>query len=257
MKKLFTLLVVLFAAVTYANAGEWTKSWNISDLDEQEITETKDFNGLTVVAKADTTIAIDANEKTADGISFTKRMKLGGVGSPTVRHLKFDVAGPAKIKIFRLSSSSSSDRKLAVAAGSFDNVIAQLDAHGKPATKLDYDSLEYTGEATTIYLYSPKEPGGGVNIYGIFVEEKTGPAPVKPEKYLAIDENGVYAPEIAAVTDTVTGSATRWFATNAKDGKSILTFGTANMACEAVGGTTPKDVPTTEDGEFNGWTEGW
>mgnify|MGYP003303152010 CR=1 FL=1 len=109
MKKLFTLLVVLFAAVTYANAGDWTKSWNISDLDVQEITETKDFNGLTVVAKADTTIAIDENSKTADGISFTKRMKLGGVGSPTVRHLKFDVAGPAKIKIFRLSSSSSSD----------------------------------------------------------------------------------------------------------------------------------------------------
>ncbi|MCQ2113770.1 MAG: hypothetical protein MJY52_01755 [Bacteroidaceae bacterium] len=185
MKKLFTLLVVLFAAVTYANAGDWTKSWNISDLDVQDITETKDFNGLTVVAKADTVISIDENSKTADGISFTKRLKLGGVGSPTVRHLKFDVAGPAKIKIFRLSSSSSSDRKLAVAAGSFDNVIAQLDAHGKPATTLDYDSLEYTGEATTIYLYSPKEPGGGVNIYGIFVEEKTGPAPVKPEVWRA------------------------------------------------------------------------
>ncbi|MCQ2113478.1 MAG: Ig-like domain-containing protein [Bacteroidaceae bacterium] len=141
-------------------------AWNISDFENQVIAETTDLNGLTVVAKADTTIAIDENSKTADGISFTKRLKLGGPGSPTVRHLKFDVAGPAKIKIFRLSSSSSSDRKLAVAAGSFDNVIAQLDAHGKPATTLDYDSLEYTGEATTIYLYSRY---GGVNLYAIYV----------------------------------------------------------------------------------------
>ncbi|MBQ0063916.1 MAG: hypothetical protein KBS94_07885 [Prevotella sp.] len=77
-------------------------------------------------------------------------------------------------------------------------------------------------------------------------------ADVTTEKYLAIDENGVYAPEFAAVTDPAT-----FIATNAQDGMSKVSFGTANMVCEAVGGTTPKNVPTTEDGEFQGWTEGW
>ncbi len=252
MKKLFTLLVVFFAAISYANAQNWTKTWNFSTWEDQTIKATTTIDGLTVAATEDASVAVDANSKTVDGVEYTKRLKLGGTGKAESRHLKFDVAGPATIKVIRISSSSSGGaRTLNVAAGTFDNVIGTIEAPdgGNPA----YDSFEYTGEATTLYLYSASS---GINIYAIYVEEIDGPIPAQPEVYTAItmDEakTMTYAPEFAAVTDMTT-----WNATNAVDGKSIVKFGTANMDCEAVGGTTPKDVPTTETGEFAGWTEGW
>lgn len=40
-----------------------------------------------------------------------------------------------------------------------------------------------------------------------------------------------------------------------EDGKSEVTFGTANMDVIALGGTTPKDVEETEPGVFPGWAE--
>ena len=63
-----------------------------------------------------------------------------------------------------ISSSSSADRTLNVATGTFDNVVANLQAVGSPAQEQTYKYE--SNEPTTVYLYSPSS---GVNIYYIEV----------------------------------------------------------------------------------------
>lgn len=166
MKKLFTLAAVALMAVC-ANAQE-RKVWNFSEWDEQEFKATATVDGLTVMADADNSVVIDGNNKTIEGANntyeCTKRLKLSGTGNAGYRNVNFEVSGPCTINVGLISSSSSSDRTLNVATGTFDNVAAELEALGSPAQEQSYT---YEGsEPATVYLYSPKS---GVNIYYIEV----------------------------------------------------------------------------------------
>lgn len=69
-------------------------------------------------------------------------------------------------------------------------------------------------------------------------------AQAQTEKYEAVTFDG----------EAYTASAEFANATSA-DGKSVVTFGTANMDVEAVGGTTPKDVFVDAGSDFPGWNE--
>lgn len=136
--------------------------WNFSD---------EDFNSLGTISSntivrnlliaANGTVIVDGSNKTIDGIAFTSRLKLGGTGSSEARHLQFIVTGPCSITAYLVSSSSSSDRVLNVASGTFDNVVGEMSAPGAAPVKQTYD---YTGGAASIYLYSPSS---GVNLYGV------------------------------------------------------------------------------------------
>lgn len=177
MKKLYTL----FAALTIsAMAFSQSKDWNFSSEEFNAlgtIPATTTVNGLTIYSTGN--VSVDANNKTLDDVKYTHRLKLGGAGSfdeagiPTSRVLSFDVQGSGTITILSMSSTGSEDRSLAIAAGSKDNVIEIVTALG---ATLESKSVEYTGDATTIYIYSTK---GGINLYRIIFTPSTSTA-VKP-----------------------------------------------------------------------------
>ena len=106
-------------------------------------------------------MTVDGSNKTVDDIAFTSRLKLGGTGSEDARHLQFIVTGPCTITAYLISSSSTADRSLNIAIGTFDNVVGSMSAPGTTVAKQTYD---YKGGAASIYLYSPDK---GVNLYGI------------------------------------------------------------------------------------------
>ena len=138
--------------------------WNISDDAFNSLgtlTSNTIVNNLLIAAGANAAVTVDGSSKTVDGISFTSRLKLGGAGTTESRHVSFMVTGSCNITAYLISSSSSADRTLNIAAGTFDNVVGSMSA---PGTAVNKQSFDYSGDATTFYLYSSS---GGVNIYGI------------------------------------------------------------------------------------------
>ena len=138
--------------------------WNISDDAFNSLgalTSNTIVNNLLIAANATSAVTVDASSKTVDGISFTSRLKLGGAGTTESRHVSFMVTGSCNITAYLISSSSSADRTLNIAAGTFNNVVGSMSA---PGTAVNKQSFDYSGDATTFYLYSSS---GGVNIYGI------------------------------------------------------------------------------------------
>ena len=138
--------------------------WNISDDAFNSLgtlTSNTIVNNLLIAANATSAVTVDGSSKTVDGISFTSRLKLGGAGTTESRHVSFMVTGSCNITAYLISSSSSADRTLNIAAGTFDNVVGSMSA---PGTAVNKQSFDYSGNATTFYLYSSS---GGVNIYGI------------------------------------------------------------------------------------------
>lgn len=149
--------------------AKWTEAvaspdicWSWSTAETISTTTSRD--GLTIVANSTGTITIDASEKTIDGRDFTHRLKLGGSGNASYRHLYFAVTGSCAIDIYAQSSSTSADRSLTVHSGSFTGTkIGTALAPGAAPAK---STITYTGGAGNIYVYSPSS---GVNIYGICV----------------------------------------------------------------------------------------
>ena len=221
MKKLFTFIAAALMAI-----GVNAQTWNFSTWEAKTFSETTTISGLTIAATSDYSVSIDENAKTVDGIAYTKRLKLGGSGSSEARNLSFSVSTNCTIEVVAQSSSSSADRELSIATGTFENVVNTMSAPGAAPAKSSY---EYTGGATTIYVYSPKS---GVNIYAIYVTEKEDPNAPKSDKYEAASATGM-AKEFTAVVDA-NGNAT-----NEKDGMSQITIKLEKATITAVGGTTP------------------
>lgn len=152
-----------------------TQEWNMSSASFNalgSLTAKTTVEGLTIYAATGKSVDIDANNKSIDGMDFTHRLKLGGSGEfvegvPTSRILAFNVAGNTTITIAGMSSSSSADRTLTIAAGTMDNVIGTFPALGAAIGKQDF---EYVGGVTTIYVFSPSS---GVNIYYMKATDKT------------------------------------------------------------------------------------
>ena len=179
MKKVYMLFAALaFVGVATAQSYDWNiSSEAFNALGTFEATQTVD--GLTMYAAAGKALQVDANNKSLEDVDYTHRLKFGGTGAfdaetgePLNRVLKFDVTGNASITIMCMSSSSSSDRELTVAAGTSTNVIGTAVALGPSLSKT---VIQYQGEATSIFLFSPSS---GVNVYRIIVEGV--PSSVKP-----------------------------------------------------------------------------
>ena len=141
------------------------KTWNFSEWEAGDITETKTVDGLTVMAISGKVVTIDANDKTVDDVKYTQRLKLGGTGAADNRILKFDVTGACSIKVILCSASSSDDRTLNICKNEWnkDNPLSTMAA---PAGSPVATTYNYTGEAATIILGSANS---GVNIYAIYV----------------------------------------------------------------------------------------
>lgn len=172
MKKIFTLVAMAFMALSVGAQ----KEWNFSNWEAETVNATKTVDGLTVYASSEESVIIDANNKTLDGVKYTKRLKLGGAGVfdgttnlPSARVLEFTVDGACSIYVAAMSASSSGlDRDLVASAGTKDNVIGTFRVDGASLTSYTYN---YTGqEATKIYIYSIKS---GINVYDVKVTPGT------------------------------------------------------------------------------------
>ncbi|TCO07460.1 pectate lyase family protein [Natronoflexus pectinivorans] len=122
------------------------------------------YNNIEVDGMADRSSEID-------GVTYTynRRVKFGGAGSfsggnPTARVFAFPVSGDVKITVVHQSASSSEDRVLRIAHGA--NQV--LETFTSPRSPHAMDVYYYTGDATTIYLYSQSS---GINLYHVRVEE--------------------------------------------------------------------------------------
>jgi len=168
MKKIFTLLIAGLALTANVNAQDW----NFSSADFNAlgtIGATTTVQGLTIYSIVDTSVTVDANNKTEGGVSYTYRLKLGGTGNfnaegkPVSRVLTFPVTGNVQITVKAMASSSSAtDRTLNVKAASGE-VIGAFNVLGSTLSAQTYN---YTGGANTIYVYSINS---GINLYHLMV----------------------------------------------------------------------------------------
>ncbi len=145
--------------------GTTSNWWNFSDEDFSSlgnITSETTVRGLHIVATEEKYITVEtlSAEQVLGDETFTYRFKFNGSGSADYRHVWFGVSGECTVEIYLISAKNTETRTLNIATGSFANVQSTLSAE-PTLTKKTY---HYTGDATTIYLYSANS---GINLYGI------------------------------------------------------------------------------------------
>ena len=125
---------------------------------------------FTVTATGDRTVEVDADNKTGGGVDFTQRLKLGGAGNADYRSVQFTTDGETVVTAYALSSSSSSDRALALYTS--DGIeIDSMPAYGDPGSEIPAGTLIVPGSGT----YYVTSPSSGVNLY--YLELTEGAAP--------------------------------------------------------------------------------
>lgn len=173
MKKIFTLVVMAAMAISVNAQSEW----NFSNWTAEDISETKTVDGLTAYAGDGKNVAIDGGTATIDDISYTQRLKFGGSGQfdeegmPLARVLAFDVTGPSTIYIAYTHASSSGDSRTLAIDAVVDGVSNEVGTLEATAGEKVSGTVEYSGAAATIYVYSKKS---GINLYAIKVTPKDG-----------------------------------------------------------------------------------
>ena len=120
--------------------------------------------GITGISTNANMGAVNASAKTFGSYSFVNRFQFNGAGypsavntdanpgtynTPTQRFLTFNVSGNSTIYAIGVTGSSSSPRKLFVTDGT--NFIGSIDFPA--ATALSDGTVNYTGPATTIYVF--------------------------------------------------------------------------------------------------------
>ena len=152
MKKIFTLIATAFVALS-VNA----QSFNFSTFEAATYTENTTVNGLKIYATSSKSIEIDENSKTVDGVTYTKRLKLGGTGGATNRSIAFDVTSPGKLKVIPCSSNDT-DRTLGVSVDGADEQTVAAPGSGKETVAAIVE-IENPGE---IEIYSKQ---GNIHLY--------------------------------------------------------------------------------------------
>ena len=169
--KNFYLKMLSFLFLGFIGITTYAQEWNMSTASFNalgSLTATTTVGGLTIYAAVGANVDVDANDKTIDGFTFTHRLKLGGSGTfdaggttAISRVLAFSVTGNTTITIKGMSSSSSADRVLVIAAGNKSTEVGRFNALGASISSANFN---YTGGPTTIFLFSPSS---GVNLYYI------------------------------------------------------------------------------------------
>lgn len=156
--------------VAVAAAGEptiITQDWVFTDDAEWEkgdFETTKTVNGLTAVAISGSKMTVSDSKTTIDGTSFTRRLQFQGAGSASARYVSFSVEGPTSIEVWGAhASGTDSDRPLMISFGAVKKDAQTIYKFTK-GNETKHATYEYSGEATTIYIYSGSS---GLNIYEI------------------------------------------------------------------------------------------
>lgn len=134
---------------------------NASNMSTATFTSSFIQNGFGILATDGNPVSVDANNKSWNEVSYTKRLKLGGAGSTEYRSVKFETVGASTITVVAMSSSSSADRTMQLLDAS-GNV---LDSKVFGGTAIGSADFTVSG-AGTYYIASLS---GGINIYDVKV----------------------------------------------------------------------------------------
>ncbi len=133
---------------------------------ETIIGQKKLIEGIKVVGVTGYTVVIDSNKKTADGIDFTNRLKLGGTIKKDYRYIEISVDRACTVKVYAMSSSKGTIRNLNMYASLADlteaGVMQSKEVNGDTLTAVEYS----LSDAGTYYLGSS---ANGINVYGIYI----------------------------------------------------------------------------------------
>lgn len=103
------------AAQAFAADATIVDSFNVSDLTAGVLTSNTKVGNFTLLATTDKPLTIESNNKSADGYSFTQRMKTGGKGEAgKCRAISFTTTGAGNVVFYALSGKSSQDRTIAL-----------------------------------------------------------------------------------------------------------------------------------------------
>lgn len=138
---------------------------NANDVDTGKIKSSKVVDGFKIVATSSKTVTVDKSSKEYKGISFTKRIKLGGEGSTDARSIAFKTAGESKVKIYAISSNTDEKRKIKIIDKNGNDVTSTSTV---PGSSIKYVSFTID-EAGEYFIVSES---GGVNVY--YVEVSNG-----------------------------------------------------------------------------------
>ena len=161
---------LLFAALAALTTGAVAQTWNFSEFTAATFTETTEVNGFKIYASSEFGVTIDANNKTVDGVSYTQRIKSGGMSQldsltnePLARIYEFPVAGPGTVEYVMTSSSNSGTGRFIKFVVNGDTISKQeAPVKGElSATGVEKYSFEYTGEAANMQIFFT----GGINMY--------------------------------------------------------------------------------------------
>lgn len=135
--------------------------WNFGSSEEFDgltaLVNGTEYEGLHVVGGA----SIESNTKTIEGVTFSKRYKMGGGGSRTSKCVYFDVpAGTTDIVVYGEPAGSSGTRSI---------IIDDGEKHSTVVTTQTAVHYTHDGDAAAIYVYGDS----GINLYGISYETYT------------------------------------------------------------------------------------
>lgn len=176
MKKLLLSVSLAFLATSFISAQNYV--WNFgNDATTFPVTASRDrvvtINNLTItqnledaVSQITNTGAINAGgSKNYEGTKYVNRFQFGGAGytggndqqavptvfMPTQRYISFPVDGNCSISAIYFTGSNSSSRKIFVTDG--DALVGSFDAVAMSGAEALKSTVEYTGPATTLYMY--------------------------------------------------------------------------------------------------------
>ena len=164
MKKAVIILLVAFFALSTVFS---TAFISVNDLEAEKVTETKDYDGVILIATPDKYMTIemlDDGREAGDGEVFNGRIKLEGSGKSSQRAIKFEALKGEVLKVYLNSSSKTEARTLVIA----DMAGAQVGAIIAPVDggEVGIETFEIPSDGT-FYLWSKKS---GINIYMLIVE---------------------------------------------------------------------------------------
>lgn len=148
-----------------------TYIYNFSNFDEATFSVSPDeviVNNLGILASSKE-MKINGNNKTFEGVSYSRRLQFNGAGNMTGQHVHFKVSGPCMVSVIGVSGNNSEDRPLGIS-------IAGEETSGYMTADMTAVRAIYTGEdVADVYVYSKKS---GINIYAIKVEPVPEPETV-------------------------------------------------------------------------------
>ncbi len=168
MKKIaLTLIIFMVVGCLFAEGA----SLSANDLEVQEITEMKEFDGFKIYGTTEKPAKIEEiSERTAeDGEIFNNRIKLNGTGKTNYYAIGFTAKKGQKVTVYLNSSSKNDERVLNLyTPDNAKNVLASI-----PAPPAKEDNLAGMGTFTIPYdgEFLIGSANKGIYVYAIVIED--------------------------------------------------------------------------------------